>query len=85
MGILENWQQWTSFLGNQVQEAKEQGMNKGAIDKTAVMIGEYLAQNVEPKNEQERVLKELWSVASNDEKKSLASCVVKLVSEKPLQ
>ena len=85
MGILESWQQWTSFLGNQVSEAKEQGMNKNTIDKTALMIGEYLAQNVDPKNEQERVLKELWSVASKDEKQALASCVVKLVSDKPIQ
>ena len=33
------------------------------IEKTAVQIGEYLAKNVEPKNEQERVLSDLWGVA----------------------
>lgn len=83
MGILENWHQWTSFLGNQVEEAKEQGMNNKTIEKIAVHIGEYLANNVDPKNEQERVVKDLWSVASNEEKQALASCVVKLVSDKP--
>lgn len=79
IGILQNWQQWTSFLGQQVEDAKDNGMPKKVIEKIAVQIGEYLANNVDPQNEQERVLSDLWSVAENDEKQAIASCVVKLV------
>lgn len=82
MGILENWQQWTQFLGQQVEDAKDDGMSSKFIDQAAVQIGEYLAKNIEPQNEQERVLSDLWQVASSDEKKAIASCVVKLVEHR---
>ena len=85
MSLLQNWQQWTQFLGAQVDDAKEHGMSSKMIDKTAVQIGEYLANNVDPKNEQERVLKDLWTVSEKDEKQVLASLIVKLVQKKPLQ
>lgn len=79
MELLENWERWKSFLGKQVENAKNIGLSHGAIEKTAVQIGEYLAKNVDPKNEQERVLKDLWSVASEKEKHAIANCVMKLV------
>lgn len=82
MGVLQNWEQWTSFLGQQVSEAKDSGMPKKVIEQAAVHIGEYLAKNVDPQNEQERVLSDLWSVAEKDEKQAIASCVMKLVQHK---
>lgn len=82
MGILENWQQWTQFLGEKVTDAKEDGVSNKMIERMAVQMGEYLANNIEPQNEQERVLSDLWSVASKEEKSALASCVVKLVEHK---
>ncbi|MFP3918147.1 DUF3243 domain-containing protein [Lysinibacillus telephonicus] len=85
MALLENWERWTSFLGQQVDDAKQQGMPKKVIEKTAVQIGDYLAKNVDPKNEQERVLSDLWGVASDDEKHALANCVIKLVQNNRVQ
>ncbi|MEG0258767.1 MAG: DUF3243 domain-containing protein [Lysinibacillus sp.] len=82
MNILENWQKWTSFLGQSVSGAEASGMPKKMIQQSAVQIGEYLANNIDPKNEQERVLSDLWAVASESEKQSLASCVIKLVQNK---
>ncbi|RUL55191.1 MULTISPECIES: DUF3243 domain-containing protein [Lysinibacillus] len=83
--LLENWEKWTSFLGQQVQEAKEHGMSKKVIEKTAVQIGDYLAKNVDPKNEQERVLSDLWGVADSEEKHALANCIIKLVQNNRVQ
>lgn len=85
MNLLENWEKWTSFLGSTVESAKNTGMSKKMIEKAAVEIGDYLAKNVDPKNEQERVLSDLWSVATEDEKHALANCVVKLVQNHRLQ
>ncbi len=85
MPILENWQQWTSFLGQNVDKAEDAGMPNNVIKQAAVQIGEYLASNVDPKNEQQRVLSDLWGVASENEKESLANCVIKLVQSKNLQ
>lgn len=85
MPILENWQKWTSFLGQNITQAEQAGMSNQVIQQAAVQIGEYLANNVDPKNEQERVLSDLWGVASQNEKDALANCVIKLVQNKNLQ
>lgn len=85
MALLENWERWTSFLGQQVDDAQDLGMSKRTIQKAAVQIGDYLAKNVDPKNEQERVLSDLWGVATDDEKQALANCVVKLVQNHRVQ
>ena len=82
MGLLSNWEHWTSFLGTQVEEAKESGMSNKFIEKAAIQIGDYLAKNVEPQNEQERVLSDLWAVADKDEKHAMANCIIKLVENK---
>lgn len=85
MPIIENWQKWTSFLGQNVAKAEHAGMSDKVIQQAAVQIGEYLATNVDPKNEQERVLSDMWGVASENEKEALANCVIKLVQSKNLQ
>lgn len=85
MPILENWQHWTSFLGQNVAQAEQAGISSKIIRQAAVKIGEYLAKNVDPKNEQERVLSDLWGVASEDEKEAIANCVIRLVQNKNLQ
>lgn len=85
MGLLSNWEQWTNFLGSQVDEAKDSGLPNKMIEKAAIQIGDYLAKNVDPQNEQERVLSDLWGVADKDEKHALAGCIIKLVEAKKPQ
>jgi hypothetical protein len=79
MSVLQNWEQWKDFLGDRLNQAKEQGMNQEAISDIAYQIGNYLANQVDPKNEQQRVLSDLWSVASPEEQHAIANVMVKLV------
>lgn len=79
MSILENWQQWKDFLGDRLNQAEHQGMDKNTINDLAYQVGDYLAKQVDPKNEQERVLADLWSVATPEEQHAIASIMVKLV------
>ncbi|WP_227395480.1 DUF3243 domain-containing protein [Jeotgalibacillus aurantiacus] len=80
MSILENWQQWKSFLGDKVVHAQTDGMEESKMSEIAFQIGDYLAKNVDPKNEQERVLADLWSVADKKEQHTIANLMIKLVS-----
>ena len=82
MSILENWEQWKGFLGDRLQNAEQQGMSKDTINDLAYQVGDYLAKEIDPKNVQERVLADLWSVASTEEQHAIASMMVKLVKEK---
>jgi hypothetical protein len=79
MSVLDNWGQWKDFLGSRLDQAQNQGMNNGVISDIAYQVGDYLAKNVDPKNEQEKVLADLWSVASPEEQHAIANMMVKLV------
>ncbi|KKK39537.1 hypothetical protein WQ57_02270 [Mesobacillus campisalis] len=79
MSVLDNWGQWKEFLGSRLDQAQSQGMSNGVISDIAYQVGDYLAKNVDPKNEQEKVLADLWSVASPEEQHAIANMMVKLV------
>lgn len=85
MSVLDNWEQWKDFLGDRLNQAKSEGMSQQVINEIAYQVGDYLAKKVDPKNEQERVLADLWSVATPEEQKAIANIMVKLVQNNGTQ
>ncbi|MDQ0270156.1 DUF3243 domain-containing protein [Cytobacillus purgationiresistens] len=81
MSVLDNWQQWKDFLGDRLHQSEEQGMNHSTVNEIAYEIGDYLAKQVEPKNDQEKILADLWSVADEQEQHAIANLMVKLVQK----
>jgi hypothetical protein len=81
MSILENFDTWKGFLANRLQQAQQQGMDQQTINSIAAEVGDYLADNVDAKNKEEAVLKELWNAASEQEQQAIASTMVKLVQK----
>ncbi|MGM8366464.1 DUF3243 domain-containing protein [Virgibacillus sp. W0181] len=79
MSVLDNFETWKGFLANKLDQAKQQGMSDQTITNVASEVGDYLAQHVDAKNNEEAVLRELWNAASEDEQQALASTMVKLV------
>ncbi len=82
MSILENFETWKDFLSNRLEQAQNQGMSQQTITNVAYEIGDYLAQSVDAKNEEQAVLRELWNAASEEEQHAIASAMVKLVQNK---
>lgn len=79
MSILDNFRDWKEFLGERVEQAKQAGMESETLQNVAYQIGDYLAEQVDPKNDQERLLKQLWDAGDSEQQKALASMMVKLV------
>jgi hypothetical protein len=79
--VLKSFDKWKQFLGERVSQAELVGMSEETVTKLAFQIGEYLQDKVDPKNDEERVLKELWDVGSEQERKTLAHLMVKLVNK----
>jgi len=77
--VLETFEKWKQFLADRVDQAKKAGMSEETISKLAFQIGEFLSDKVDPKNGEERLLKELWDVADEEEKKTIARLMVKYV------
>lgn len=76
--VLSNFESWKKFLGDRIEAAKDLGVGEDAIAKLAYEIGEFLDNKVDPKNEEQRVLKELWDVGDESERKTMAALMVKL-------
>ncbi|MDQ1908902.1 DUF3243 domain-containing protein [Paenibacillus sp. GD4] len=76
--VLKVFERWKEFLGNRVEQAEKAGMSEETISKLAFQIGEFLSDKVDPENKEERVLKELWDVSDETERKTLAKIMVKL-------
>lgn len=79
MSVLDNFDSWKGFLASRLEQAEQQGMSQQTITSVAGEVGDYLASNVEAKNEEEAVLRELWNAASEDEQQAIASTMIKMV------
>jgi hypothetical protein len=79
--VLTKFEHWKHFLGERVKAAKEIGLSEETISKLAFEIGEFLDEKVDPKNDEERVLKELWDVGDTEERKAIARMMVKLAEK----
>lgn len=79
MSVLENFGDWKEFLANRVGQAQSSGMNEDTMRNIAFQIGDYLSDKVDPKNDQERLLKELWDSGNEEEQKAMAGVMIKYV------
>jgi hypothetical protein len=75
--VLSNFDTWKKFLGERVEAAKKAGLSEDIIAKLAYEIGEFLDEKVDPKNDEQRVLKELWDVGDESERKTIARLMVR--------
>ncbi|QRG65425.1 DUF3243 domain-containing protein [Brevibacillus choshinensis] len=79
MSVLDNFRDWKEFLGERVAQATQAGMESETLQNVAYQIGGYLSEQVDPKNDQERLLKQLWDAGDQQQQQALASLMVKLV------
>ncbi|GIQ68576.1 hypothetical protein XYCOK13_14000 [Xylanibacillus composti] len=80
--VLETFDKWKAFLAERVNQAQASGMGEDMIAKLAFQIGEFLEDKVDPKNGEERLLQQLWQVGTEEERKTMARMMVKLVDQK---
>ncbi|MBE6067479.1 MAG: DUF3243 domain-containing protein [Clostridium lundense] len=78
MEIIDNWNDWKKTLGKAVDLGETVGMSDKTITNIAEKVGTYLSNNVNPHNDQERLLKEMWDAASENDRQVLAKLVVKI-------
>ncbi|BBH20805.1 hypothetical protein Back11_21500 [Paenibacillus baekrokdamisoli] len=79
--VLTNFDTWKQFLSDRVEQAKSIGLSEDSIAKLAFEIGSFLDEKVDPKNEQQRALKEIWDVGDEEERKTIARLMIKLVQK----
>ncbi|MBM7854049.1 hypothetical protein JOC37_000421 [Desulfohalotomaculum tongense] len=78
MELGTNWHKWKDVLGEAVQIGEKLGLSHDNIDDIAYRLGQFLANNLDPANKEQRLLKELWENGTEEEKRSLASMMAKM-------
>lgn len=78
--ILNNFHDFQDYLGNKVKQGERLGLSEEALTKAAQRVADYLADNEEPRNREEYLLKQLWLAADEENKKPLANTLVKLAA-----
>lgn len=81
MSVLNDFDSWKDFLKNRLENAEQSGMSENKISNFAMEIGEYLATNVDPKNEEQRVLSDLWNAADEHGKEALTDTMINMVKK----
>jgi hypothetical protein len=79
--VLNSFEEWKSFLSKQVNQAEKAGASEDSVINAATRIGGFLADKVDPKNREQRLLKELWDRGDQQERHSLAGMITKMVSD----
>lgn len=79
MAYSQSFQDWMNELKSRMEAAKEVGVSGRQLTSAAAKFGDFLAQNKEPKNPEERLLKEMWKAADEREQQAIASTLAKML------
>lgn len=79
--VLTDYDTWKQFLAERVEQAKSIGLGEDTISKLAYEIGSFLDERVDPKNEEQRAVKELWDVGDEQERQVIAKLMVRLAEQ----
>jgi hypothetical protein len=79
--ILEQYDSFKNYLGDQVHKGEKLGLGEEALSKGAKRVADYLAEHEEPRNREQKVLNEMWNVANKEEREHMAHVLVKLADQ----
>lgn len=80
MDFVKDWQTWRETLHEAIAGAKKFGLSDDVIKDMSVKVGDFLAEKVCPATKEEQLLKEMWDVATPEERRTIAALMLKLVS-----
>ncbi len=78
---MQDWSEWRQTLAQAIDAGHAMGMSDKDIAQKAEAIGDFLAKNVDPQNPEQRLLKELWEVADENQQQELARLIIDMVSK----
>lgn len=79
--VAGSWEGWKAQLAEAVQLGRSMEMSTEQMAEKAAQVGDFLAQRIDPRSPEQKVLKELWETADEDEQRTIANVLIKLVSD----
>lgn len=69
-------------LANVILDGEKHGVSDELMAKGMVSVGNLMGQFVKPDSPEEALMKEMWEIASDNEKMTMANLVLKIGKEK---
>jgi sulfur relay (sulfurtransferase) DsrC/TusE family protein len=79
LDYVKDWDTWRKTLKEGIAEARKFGVSDETIKTMAVKMGDFLATKVCPQTKEEELLKQMWDVATTEERKVIATLMFKMV------
>ena len=79
--ILANFENFKQYLSTKVELGEKMGLSEERLAQITEKVAGYLAKNEDPKNREEYVLQQLWSVGEKEERHMLAHMLLRLVKK----
>jgi len=79
LDYVKDWDVWRKTLKEGIAEARKFGVSDETIKTMAVKMGDFLATKVCPQTKEEELMKQMWDVATIEERKVIATLMFKMV------
>ena len=81
MPMTDSFTQFRQELGQKLNLAHRAGASRGTILNAAKDFTQWLAEEVPPQNHEQRLLKEMWHVADENERNAMTNVLVKFADQ----
>jgi hypothetical protein len=81
MNFADGWDQWKDKFKDALKDGRRFGLSDETIKSVLVKIADYLASSLCPHSKEEALMRDLWTAASPEERKVLASVVFKMIDK----
>jgi hypothetical protein len=79
--FLKDWEQWKKTVNDAIKTARKIGMPDKLIEIASVKVGDFLVKRICAESKEEALIKELWEVATPDERKTLGKLLFKIMDK----
>ncbi len=77
--FTKDWTSWRETLKEGIATAKGLGLSDQDIQDIGVRLGDFLAEKVCPATPEEELIKDMWTVASPEERRTLARVMFRML------
>jgi hypothetical protein len=79
--FINDWEQWKQTVGQAIRTARKIGMPDKLIEIASVKVGDFLTERLCAESKEEALIKDLWSVATPQERTTLGKLLFKIMDK----
>jgi hypothetical protein len=81
--FVNDWEKWKETVGEVIKTARKIGMPDKVMEIASVKVGDFLAKRLCAESKEEVLIKDLWSAATPQERKTLGKLLFKIMDKSP--